>query len=234
MIFFSLGSNSKSESLSTPILQSFAQCFAELSEYQIIWKITPPASLKLPSNINTVSWAPQTAILAQPKTKLFITHGGGLSTHETAYFGVPIIGVPIFLDQINNVEKLKTKGGGEVVNVRDMHKSKRSKDIFCQKVKKVLFTEKYELTMKQLSKRYRDTEMDPMDTLTYWAEYVLRHGDAKHLTSLSRNMSIFYSQNLDIYLMFIVFFAVQLYIICAILRCFCRKCCKRARKDKTA
>lgn len=44
-------------------------------------------------------------ILAHPKCKFFISHGGLLSSIETIYFGVPIIGIPVLFDQFNNVNK---------------------------------------------------------------------------------------------------------------------------------
>lgn len=47
---------------------------------------------------------------AHPNCKLFITHGGLLSTTETVHYGKPIIGIPIFNDQFNNVDKAVKKG----------------------------------------------------------------------------------------------------------------------------
>lgn len=37
---------------------------------------------------------------------MFIGHGGALSTQEAIYFGVPMIGVPFFLDQHLNVQRV--------------------------------------------------------------------------------------------------------------------------------
>lgn len=37
--------------------------------------------------------------------KAFISHGGLLSTIESLNYGVPIIGIPIYADQIMNVQR---------------------------------------------------------------------------------------------------------------------------------
>lgn len=47
--------------------------------------------------------------------KLFITHGGLLSTLETIYHGIPIVGIPIFGDQKMNMAKAVRQGYGVVV-----------------------------------------------------------------------------------------------------------------------
>lgn len=49
---------------------------------------------------------------AHPNTKLFITHGGMLSTTETIYHGVPILTFPIFGDQKANAARAEMNGFG--------------------------------------------------------------------------------------------------------------------------
>jgi glucuronosyltransferase len=49
---------------------------------------------------------------AHKNLKLFITHCGIMSLIETVYFGVPIIGIPFFGDQIKNMRHVKTHGYG--------------------------------------------------------------------------------------------------------------------------
>lgn len=51
-------------------------------------------------------------IAAHPNLKLFITHGGLLSTTEAVERGVPIVGIPIFGDQPMNMRQSVNAGVG--------------------------------------------------------------------------------------------------------------------------
>lgn len=42
--------------------------------------------------------------------RLFITHGGKLSTQETVYHGVPAVVVPVFADQVINAGNAERRG----------------------------------------------------------------------------------------------------------------------------
>ena len=60
----------------------------------------------LGKNILTLPWIPQNDLLAHPATRLFITHCGISSTYEAAIHGVPVVAIPLNLDQPANAEKL--------------------------------------------------------------------------------------------------------------------------------
>lgn len=72
-------------------------------------------------------------VLAHPNVKLFITHGGLLSTIETTYFGKPIVGIPIFGDQEMNMLEAVRNGYGKSVSYRFLDKDK-----FATAIKEVL------------------------------------------------------------------------------------------------
>lgn len=70
--------------------------------------------------------------------KLFITHGGLLSTIEAIHFGIPIIGIPVFGDQKMNVDIAIKAGYAEKINLNNLNEY-----TLRQKIKKVLSNEKY-------------------------------------------------------------------------------------------
>lgn len=70
--------------------------------------------------------------------KLFITHGGLLSTTEAIYEGVPIIGIPIFADQACNVMTIEVQGAGELLRYQDI-----SKKSVLEKIHRLLNDSRY-------------------------------------------------------------------------------------------
>ena len=46
------------------------------------------------------------------KVKAFISHGGLFSTYEAIYTATPVIGIPLFFDQFDNVRRMAELGVG--------------------------------------------------------------------------------------------------------------------------
>ncbi|GBC09748.1 hypothetical protein RclHR1_09090006 [Rhizophagus clarus] len=67
-------------------------------------------------NIHFAKFAPQFAILNHTNTKLFFTHGGAGSSHESLYTGTPMLVLPFGVDQMGNADKLKSAGVALVLN----------------------------------------------------------------------------------------------------------------------
>lgn len=109
VILFSMGSNVKSKDLPLHIRQSLLKCFTKLKQ-NVLWKFENENLNEIPENVKIVKWLPQQDILAHPNVKLFITHGGLLSTIETVYHGVPIIAIPVYGDQMANAHIAEDAG----------------------------------------------------------------------------------------------------------------------------
>lgn len=54
-------------------------------------------------------------ISGHPKLRLFVTHGGMNGLMEAVYHGVPVLGIPLFGDQIENMVRVKAKQMGTFI-----------------------------------------------------------------------------------------------------------------------
>ena len=59
-------------------------------------------------------------ILGHPKTRAFITHCGTNGIYEAIYHGVPMVGIPMFGDQHDNLARMKAKGAAVEADLRRM------------------------------------------------------------------------------------------------------------------
>lgn len=111
VIYFSMGSIIKSSEMSPDKLQALRRVFGSLRQ-RVLWKSDQDENTETAPNVMISKWFPQEAVLGHRNVRLFITHGGLLSSMEAIYFGVPIIGIPIYGDQYMNVAKAVVSGYG--------------------------------------------------------------------------------------------------------------------------
>ncbi|XP_063704743.1 LOW QUALITY PROTEIN: UDP-glycosyltransferase UGT5-like [Culicoides brevitarsis] len=142
------------------------------------------------------NWLPQNDILANPKVKAYVTHGGLLSTTEAVYHGVPIVGIPIFGDQSNNIKKFMDFDMAVQVDYATL-----TAESLSSAINHVITDKKFSQNAKSLSQRFRDRPMTPTKTAKYWVEYVMRHKNQDFMKSPAMKLSLIEYFNLDVYLM---------------------------------
>lgn len=119
VIYCSMGSNIESTSLPVEKREAFLKAFAQLKE-KVMFKWENDDLPGRPENVFIKGWYPQEDILAHPNVKVFITHGGLLSSTETIYHGKPVIGIPIFGDQGLNMARAERAGNGIILNYNNL------------------------------------------------------------------------------------------------------------------
>ncbi|XP_012667601.1 UDP-glucuronosyltransferase 2A2 isoform X1 [Otolemur garnettii] len=87
---------------------------------EVLWRYKGKKPDALGNNTRLYDWIPQNDLLGHPKTKAFITHGGTNGIYEAIYHGVPMVGVPMFADQPDNIAHMKAKGAAVEVNLNTM------------------------------------------------------------------------------------------------------------------
>nr|CAD7599797.1 unnamed protein product [Timema genevievae] len=191
-IFFSLGSNIRSDTLSEEKRKVFLKAFSSLP-CKVFWKWESDHLPGQPSNVEVRKWLPQNDILGHPNIRLFITHAGLLSTQEAIYHGVPILGVPFFADQYTNINKAKDHGFGEKVDFATF-----TTEILLAKIQKILQNSSYKENAERISRLFKDQPETPLERAIFWTEYVLRNNGAHHLRSSSVDMPWYQYMLLDV------------------------------------
>jgi glucuronosyltransferase len=57
---------------------------------------------------------------AHPNIRLFITHGGKMSSIEAITRGVPIVGIPVYTDQRRNMAQAVSAGYGLLIDFNNI------------------------------------------------------------------------------------------------------------------
>ncbi|XP_077999412.1 UDP-glucuronosyltransferase 2C1-like [Glandiceps talaboti] len=192
---------------------------------KVIWKFKGYRPSNVGENTLLMDWIPQNDLLGHPKTRVFITHGGIMSVYESIYHGIPMVNVPIFGDQLGNAVRIETKGMGPVINFIDL-----TVDNLYDAVMEVLDNPKYKDTMMRYSEIYQDKPMNATETISYWVDYVLKHG-GKHLHSQAENLSTIEYYLLDVIGVLLLVTFLIMSLILWICRCMCR-CCMRMKTEK--
>ncbi|CAG9827372.1 unnamed protein product [Diabrotica balteata] len=219
VILFALGTNVKSSLISEDKRNAILDALGKLKQ-TVLWKFETDLE-NIPKNVIIKKWLPQRDLLAHPNLKLFISHGGALSTSEAAYHGVPVVGIPFFADQHLNINIMESKGIAVRVDFVTM-----TTNTLLDKVNEILHNPKYFENAKKLSKIIKDQPQTPLERAVFWVEFAIRNNGTHILDPASRQMSYFITSSLDIYLFLVSVIIVILWLLLKCLRlmkyCLCR------------
>ncbi|XP_062403345.1 UDP-glucuronosyltransferase 2B13-like [Sardina pilchardus] len=195
--------------LPSDLTEEIAAAFAELPQ-KVIWRHFGKIPSTLGNNTLLVKWIPQNDLLGHPKTRVFIAHGGTNGLQEAIYHGVPVIGIPIFFDQHDNVVRLKERGSAKLLILSTINR-----DTFLRALQEVLHEPSYKENMQRLSRIHHDQPMRPMDQALYWIEFVMRHKGAAHLRTESYKMPWYSYHSVDVVVFLITVFSCALLMLFA-------------------
>ncbi|XP_054447215.1 UDP-glucuronosyltransferase 2B31-like [Pteronotus mesoamericanus] len=117
IVVFTLGS--MVTNLTEETANTIASALAQIPQ-KVIWRYEGKKPDTLGPNTRLYKWIPQNDLLGHPKTKAFITHGGANGVYEAIYHGIPMVGIPLFADQPDNIVRMKTKGAAVRLDIDTM------------------------------------------------------------------------------------------------------------------
>lgn len=227
VILFSMGSYIDGTNWPIEKREAFVKAFGKLKQ-KVLWRYSNETLPNNPGNIKISSWLPQRDILAHKNLKLFITHGGLLGTTEAVIEGVPVLGIPIFGDQLMNIAKVASRGYGLQLNYNDI-----SEESISESLNELLKNSKYKRTAIKVSKTFNDRMLTPQESVVYWTEYVARHHGAKHLQAEAVRLNFIEFHLIDVYFVIFMIFITIFYINYAMSKMILRKLLT-GKKRKTA
>ncbi|XP_051646991.1 UDP-glucuronosyltransferase 1A1-like isoform X5 [Manacus candei] len=200
----------------------------------VLWRYTGPTPPNLPQNVKLVKWLPQNDLLAHPKTRAFITHGGSHGIYEGICNAVPMVLMPLFGDQMDNAKRVESRGAGLTLNILEM----TSQDISTA-LRAVINDKTYKENIQRLSDLHLDRPIHPLDLAVHWVEFVMRHKGAPHLRPAAHDLNWVQYHSLDVlaFLLFVLLLSLFISFKCCL--CCCHRFCgkkgrtKKAAKSKT-
>jgi len=179
----------------------FVEALSRLPQ-KVVWRFYPSDESVIPTVFNStirkkfklMRWMPQASLLANPRTRLFISHCGLNGVFEATYYGVPVLALPLSGDQMQNAAKLtRYLEMGITIDMFSV-----DSDRLYSAIREVLTNPKYENNAKEVSARVRDQPIDAASKLTFWVDYVIRHRGATHLKSRAHKLSWIQYHSLDV------------------------------------
>ncbi|KHJ96493.1 UDP-glucoronosyl and UDP-glucosyl transferase [Oesophagostomum dentatum] len=225
-VLVSFGSMAKGIHMPPEYINSLLSVFGSMPETTFIMKYEDKSSKiadHLP-NVHLISWFPQNALLADPRLKAFITHGGLGSTTELAHQGKPAILIPLFGDQSRNAIMLAKHGGCIVLKKYDL----AHPEILRRSLLSVLKDESYARNAKRLSEMLLSQPVSAKQLLIRHCEFTAKFGRMPNLDPYGRQLSFVQYYLIDVALAVISIF-IAVICICILV---VRRCCSAIVKSK--
>uniref|UniRef100_A0A2K6GML1 UDP-glucuronosyltransferase n=1 Tax=Propithecus coquereli TaxID=379532 RepID=A0A2K6GML1_PROCO len=160
------------------VLKEMNSAFAHLRQ-GVIWKCKHsdlPKDVNVAPNVKLVDWLPQSDLLAHPSIRLFVTHGGQNSIMEAIQHGVPMVGIPVFGDQPENMIRVEAKKFGVSIKLKEL-----KAETLALKMEQVIEDKRYKSAAVAASVIRRSHPLTPAQRLVGWIDHILQTGGAAHL-----------------------------------------------------
>ncbi|KAG7241714.1 hypothetical protein INR49_025179, partial [Caranx melampygus] len=174
---------------------------------RVVWRYTGAVPKDVPKNVRLMKWLPQNDLLAHPKAKIFITHGGTHGIYEGICNAVPMLMFPLFGDQGDNVHHMVARGVAERLSIFDFTSEK-----LVAALNKMTHDKSYKEKMVELSRVHLDRPIEPLDLAVFWTEFTMRHKGATHLRVAAHDLNLIQYHSLDVFGVFVIILLTVLWV----------------------
>ncbi|XP_020292988.1 UDP-glucuronosyltransferase 2B17-like [Pseudomyrmex gracilis] len=181
-VYFTFGSMVRIETFPKEIIEQFYASFEKIAPVRVLMKVVKKEDLLpgLPKNVMTQSWFPQKTVLKHKNIRAFITHGGSMGTQEAIYFGIPMIGIPLFGDQrVNILNYVSKKVAISLENIQNVTEAE-----LTLALNTILKDPTYRSNVQKLSKMFLDRPVSPLNTSIFWVEYIAKYGSVASFNAI--------------------------------------------------
>ena len=230
VVYISFGSAIKPSEMTEENKKVFREAFKEMKDIPFIWKWDDDDLTGIPDNVFVQKWLPQNDLLAHPNLKVFVTHGGLLSTQEALFHGVPLVGVPINGDQIVNLKRAEKHGYAIPLNLKTMKKEDLITAIHKAKTDSSIQTSIQK--MNDLFTEDKDTNPPKLKGVRA-VEYVIKHKGADFLKPMeTMDLPWYQVLGFDILAFVILIISIGVTITFKIFCCLLNRCFyKKTKQD---
>lgn len=131
-----------------------------------------------------------------------------IGTQEAIYNGVPIIGIPIYADQYNNLLQAEEKGFGKILLYQDI-----SEEYLETLVLDALNNDSYKKKALEMSQRFKDRPTTPLETAMFWLEYLIRNNNAEHFKNPAMKLSWIEYMMIDVFALVLLIMMSIIYLV---------------------
>ncbi|XP_077584240.1 UDP-glucuronosyltransferase-like [Stigmatopora nigra] len=199
----------------------FLNAFRKIPQ-RVVWRYNGVPLKNVPNNVKLMKWLPQNDLLAHPKAKLFLTHGGSHGIYESICNGIPMLMFPLFGDQSDNVHRMVVRGVAEKLSMHDVTSEK-----LLVALNNMSNNKRYKEKMEKLSALHLDRLIKPLDLAVFWTEFVIRHKGAAHLRTAAHDLNWFQYHSLDVLGFLLAVVATTLLVTLKCCLFFTRKLCTK-------
>lgn len=170
-IYMHLGDEQLCADIPKDKLDIFFHVFSKREE-RILWTCHDVQKMDgLPKNVMIQHFVPQIDILAHPHIKLFIMNGDILGLQDGIIRHVPVLGIPMFKNELENIILAENLQIGVRVDYTNLTETSLN-----WALDNILHKDFYVLNIRDVSKAFRDRPLGGLANALFWIDYILRYG----------------------------------------------------------